>query len=88
MLIRSSAGAIVAYFVYAFVLPTLSALLAGSQQWFRDLQPWVDFNFAQGALFNGSLTGEQWSQLGVTTVAWLVVPTAIGIRLVMRSEVK
>ncbi len=88
VLIRSSAGAIVAYFVYAFVLPTLSALLAGSQQWFRDLQPWVDFNFAQGALFNGSLTGEQWSQLGVTTVAWLVVPTAIGIRLVMRSEVK
>ena len=53
VLIRSSAGAIVAYFVYSFVLPTLSALLAGSQHWFRDLQPWVDFNFAQGALFNG-----------------------------------
>ena len=28
VLIRSSAGAIVAYFVYSFVLPTLSALLA------------------------------------------------------------
>ena len=33
------------------------ALLAASQDWFRDLQPWVDFNFAQGALFDGSLTG-------------------------------
>ena len=40
VLIRNSAGAIVAYFVYAFVLPTLSMLLAGGQQWFRDLQPW------------------------------------------------
>jgi len=88
VLLRISAAAIVAYFVYSFVLPTLSALLAGSQHWFRDLQPWVDFNFAQGALFNGTLTGEQWAQLGVTTLAWLVVPTAIGIRLVMGSEVK
>ncbi len=47
VLIRNSAGAIVGYFVFAFVLPTLSALLADSQAWFRDLQPWVDFNFAQ-----------------------------------------
>jgi hypothetical protein len=88
VLIRSSAGAIVGYFVYSFVLPTLSALLAGSQQWFRDLQPWVDFNFAQSALFNGSLTASQWAHLGVTGIAWLVVPTALGVAMVMRSEVK
>ena len=28
-----------------------------SQEWFRDLQPWVDFNYAQGVLFNGGVTG-------------------------------
>ena len=88
VLIRSSAGAIVAYFVYSFVLTTLTMLLAASQDWFRDLQPWVDFNFTQTALFNGPLTGEQWAQLGVTSVAWLVVPTAVGVWLVLRSEVK
>jgi ABC-2 type transport system permease protein len=88
VVIRGSAGAIVAYFVYSFLLPTLSALLAGSQQWFRDLQPWVDFNYAQSALFNGSLTAQQWAHLGVTGLAWLVVPTALGVWLVMRSEVK
>jgi ABC-2 type transport system permease protein len=88
VLIRNSAGAIVAYFVYSFLLPTMAALLAGLQEWFRDLQPWVDFNYASTALFNGSLTSEQWSQLGVTTVGWLVIPTAIGVWLVMRSEVK
>jgi ABC-2 type transport system permease protein len=88
VLIRSSAPAIVAYFVYGFVLAGLTALLAGSQEWFRDLQPWVDFNYAQGALFEGSLTGEQWANLGVTGVLWLVVPLAVGLTLIRRSEVK
>ena len=41
MLIRSSAGALVAYFVYALLLPTVAGILASSQEWFRDLQPWV-----------------------------------------------
>ena len=88
VLIRNSPGAIVTYFVWSFVLPTLAALLAASQGWFRDLQPWVDFNYAQGFLFNGGVTGEQWAQVGVTSLVWLVVPLAIGLRMVLRSEVK
>jgi ABC-type transport system involved in multi-copper enzyme maturation permease subunit len=88
VLIRNSAGAIVAYFVYSFALPTIFMLLAQLQQWFHDLQPWVDFNYAQGALFNGALTGEQWANLAVAGVIWLVAPLAIGLALVMRSEVK
>jgi hypothetical protein len=48
----------------------------------------VDFNFAQGALFNGSLTGEQWANLGVAGLIWLVLPMAAGLVLLMRSEVK
>jgi ABC-2 type transport system permease protein len=88
VVIRNSAGAIVAYFVYSFVLPTLSMVLAASQGWFKDLQPWVDFNYAQGNLFNDTLTGEQWAQLGITSVVWLVIPLAIGLRMVLRSEVK
>jgi ABC-2 type transport system permease protein len=88
VVIRSSAGAIVAYFVYSFVLTAMAGLLASTQVWFRDLQPWVDFNYAQTALFDGSMTATQWAQLGVTSIGWLVVPIAVGIRLVMRSEVK
>ncbi len=88
VVIRNSAGAIVAYFVYSFVLPTLSMVLAASQDWFKDLQPWIDFNYAQGNLFNGALSGEQWAQLAVTSIVWLVIPMAIGIRMVLRSEVK
>jgi len=88
MLIRSSAGALVAYFVYALLLPTVAGILASSQEWFRDLQPWVDLNYAQAALFNGSLTGEQWANLAVTAATWLVLPAVVGLRLVMKSEVK
>jgi ABC-type transport system involved in multi-copper enzyme maturation permease subunit len=88
VVIRSSAGAIVAYFVYSFVLPTLAMVLAASQDWFRDLQPWVDFNYAQSRLFNDTLTGEQWAQLGVTSIVWLVIPLAVGLRMMLRSEIK
>lgn len=88
VLLRSSAGAIVAYFVFSFVLPTISGLLATGQQWYADLRPWVDFNYAQSALFNGSLSGQQWGQLAVTSALWLALPMTVGTWLVMRSEVK
>jgi hypothetical protein len=90
VLIRASIGAIVAYFVYTFLLPTIFGLLATSQQWFHDLQPWIDIQFAQSGLFvfDKSLTGEQWANIGVTGIVWLVIPLLIGLRLVMRTEVK
>ena len=88
VLIRNSPGAIVAYFVYSLLLPTVFGLLAASQEWFRTRQPWVDFNYAQSALFNGHMTGEQWAHLGTASALWLVLPLTVGLALVMRSEVK
>lgn len=88
MLIRNSPGALVGYFVYSLLLPSVAGVLATSQAWFKDLQPWVDLNFAQAALFEGSMTGEQWANVAVTATTWLVLPALLGLRLVMRSEVK
>jgi ABC-type transport system involved in multi-copper enzyme maturation permease subunit len=90
VLIRASIGAIVAYFVYQFVLPGILGLLAASQTWFQDLQPWIDLQYAQGNLFlfNGPLTGEQWANIGITGVIWLLIPLLIGLRFAVRSEVK
>lgn len=88
LLIRNSAGAIVAYFVYTLVLPPLLGLLAANQQWFADLQPWVDYTFAQNPLYNGSLTGEQWQNLAVAGTLWFLLPMAAGLVLVRRAEVK
>ena len=88
LLIRNSPGALVGYFVYSLLLPTVAGFLAASQDWFRDLQPWVDLNYAQAALFEGTLTGEQWANVAVTATTWIVLPAMLGLRLVMRSEVK
>jgi ABC-type transport system involved in multi-copper enzyme maturation permease subunit len=88
VVVRSSAGALVAYFIYQFLVPTLALILAAKQDWFRELQPWVDFDFATGALLEGSVSSQEWTQLGVTGLIWLVVPLAIGLRLVVRAEVK
>jgi hypothetical protein len=88
VLIRSSAGAIVAYFVYSLVLPSIFGLLAAAQEWFRDLQPWVDFGFTQTRLYDESPSGDQWGQLATSGLIWLVVPLAVGLVLTMRSEIK
>jgi hypothetical protein len=58
------------------------------QEWFRNAQPWVDPNYSQSALFKGGFNSEQWAQLGVTSAAWLVVPLAVGVVTLLRSEVK
>jgi hypothetical protein len=91
VLMRNSAGAIVGYFVYNFVLAGLTEVLAASQEWFRDLRGWVDFNFAQGPLFQADdswPTSTEWAHLGVSGLFWLVIPLAVGLVMVMRSEVK
>jgi disulfide bond formation protein DsbB len=90
VLIRASTGAIVAYFILTFLVPTVFGLLAESQQWFHDLQPWVDIQFAQAGLFvfDQTLTGQEWAHIAVTGVTWLLLPLLAGLGLVMRAEVK
>lgn len=88
VLIRNSPGAIVGYFIYSLVLPTVTTVLAETQEWFADKQLWVDFNAAQGNLFDASMDGTAWAQLGVTGLFWLVIPLTIGVWSVLRSEVK
>ncbi len=88
VVICNSPGAMVGYFVYALVLPSIAGLLAAYQSWFADLQPWVDFNFAQVALFEGSVTNTEWAHLASSSLIWLVAPLAVGLTLVLRSEVK
>ncbi|NYE35998.1 ABC-type transport system involved in multi-copper enzyme maturation permease subunit [Nocardioides cavernae] len=88
VLFRSTPGAIVGYFVYSFVLPVALGTLAAFQEWFRDLQPWVDVQFAITRLFDNSMTAEYWQQLAVTTLVWLWIPLAVGLRAILRAEVK
>lgn len=88
VLIRNSPGAIVGYFVYALVLPAAFGALAAFQDWFADVQGWVDFQFSSSQLYDGGLTASDWAHLGFSGLIWLIIPLAIGLRLVVRSEVK
>jgi ABC-type transport system involved in multi-copper enzyme maturation permease subunit len=88
ILFRSSPVALVAYFVTSGLLPTVFGMLATTNEGFRDLQRWVDLNYAQSFLFEGALSGMQWVRLAVATTLWLVLPALLGLRMVLRSEVK
>jgi ABC-2 type transport system permease protein len=88
MLLRSSAAGLVTYFVITLLVPTLSGLLATNQGWYEKVQPWVDLGFAQSFLFEGMHSGTQWAQISTTVAIWIILPALLGLRLVMRSEVK
>ena len=88
VVLRSSPAALVGYLVFALVVPSLSSILAGAQEWFRDAAPWVDLTYAQYALTSGSMAAEQWAHLGTTTVLWLVVPLVLGMRRLLRVEIR
>ena len=88
VLIRNSAAAIVAYFVYSFALPTIFEILAQLMDWFDDLRPWIDFGYSQGQLFDAPVSGEEWAQILTAGIIRFVIPLAVGVRSVLRSEVK
>ncbi len=34
------------------------------------------------------MTAQAWAQAGVTTLVWVAIPLAIGMRFLLRSEIK
>jgi len=88
VVLRNSPGAIVAYFVYSLVLPGVSSALASTQEWWSENGAWFDHNWATMRLFDNDMTGEMWAQLAVTSALWLALPLLIGIRALLRAEVK
>ena len=90
VLIRNTPAAIVAYVVYSFLIPTIFGILAEFQDWFDDLQPWIDFNTAQAPLFPGGngVSGEEWAQIGTSGLIWFVIPLAFGVWSILRTEIK
>ncbi len=84
MILLNSAAAI----VLSFVLPTAFGLLFGLVASLRDAAPWIDLGTAQRPLFDGTMQGDDWAHLLVTTVWWVVLPLAVGAYRVLKSEVK
>jgi ABC-2 type transport system permease protein len=85
LLLLSSAGAIVTYFVF----PQVYSIVVNVIPAIEDSAAWIDFGTAQGPLIDsGSLSGEEWTQLAVTGIIWVVIPFLVGLWRVLRAEVK
>ena len=87
-LLLNTPAAIVAFFAYRYVLPTLLAIGSALMVWFSHVAPWIDFQSASAELYDMPLTGSQWGHLAVSGVIWLVVPLVIGLWRIRRAEVK
>ena len=88
LLFRSSPVALVAYFVYSLLVPTVVGYLASVQSGFADVRPWIDMNDAQAYLFDGTIAGAHWAHLATAALIWLAVPAVLGVAMVRTSEVK
>ena len=65
-LLLNTPAAIVAFFAYRYVLPTLLAIGSALMDWFSHLAPWIDFQSASAELYDMPLTGSQWGHLAVS----------------------
>ena len=85
----NTAAAIVLFFVYQFILPTLFAIGSQLWGWFENIAKWIDFGAAQNRLYELSdMTAGEWAHLVVSGFIWLVIPLVIGLRRILRAEVK
>ena len=84
MLLRNTPAAVVAF----FVLPTAWSILGTLVSQVQTAAEWLDLNRTMEPLFVGSISGEQWTQLGTSVAAWVVLPLAVGMWLTSRVEVK
>lgn len=97
MLCLSTPLAIVVFYVVALILPQMVySTLYGFFDWARDLLPWLDINYAAVPLMTGEgmmgesvgIGGLEWLRFVFTMLLWIVLPAVLGIRRILRSEVK
>lgn len=85
LLLMNTAAAIVLY----FILPTVWNILFSLVDWLADIAPWVDLGTATAPITNGqTLSGQDWAHVAVASTIWVLLPLALGLVRLTRSEVK
>jgi len=89
-LLLNTPAAIVIYFAYLFALPTILAIGSALMDWFKSFAEWINFGEAQSHLYDGfwNMSGDEWGKLIVSGCIWFALPLAIGLRRILRAEVK
>ena len=85
LMLMNTAAAIVLY----FVLPLAWNILFSLVDWLADIAPWVDLGTATSPITEGeTLNAQDWAHVAVASTIWVLLPLAIGLVRLMRSEVK
>jgi len=83
MLLLSSPLAIVTY----FVLPTLFTILVSLVSALDWVQDWLDLTTTTGPMYEGTLDGQGWLQVGTSVALWVVLPMVAGWLRIQRTEI-
>ncbi|PRZ05145.1 ABC-2 family transporter [Isoptericola sp. CG 20/1183] len=86
--IRSTAPAMVAYLGFMLVLPMVSSVIAGLWDWWAANGAWLDLSWSTSFVTAPEMTGEQWAQVGTSALLWIVVPLALAVRRLLRTEIR
>jgi ABC-2 type transport system permease protein len=84
MILLNTPAAIVTY----LLLPTVWSLLGGMVASLANAAGWLDLATTMRPLLEGGMTGNQWLRLGTATAVWVMLPLALGLWRVLRTEVK
>jgi ABC-type transport system involved in multi-copper enzyme maturation permease subunit len=90
LLFLNTAGAVAVYYVVALLLPLMVfGPLFAIFTWAQDVIPWIDLGFALMPFSLGE--GGGWrdvAHVAVTSTIWVIIPLTLGLRRVLRAEVK
>ncbi|NYJ73703.1 ABC transporter permease [Allobranchiibius huperziae] len=84
LVLQNTPAAIVSY----LVLPQAWTIVGDLVHGLHGVQPWLDLNSATSPLVDASMTAENWAQLGVAGLVWVVLPLIAGVVRLRRSDVK
>lgn len=88
-LLLNTPAAIVLYFAYWYLLPTILAAVGGINDTLGDALEWINFRVATFPLLEWNMdTGEEIGKFVVSGAFWMVLPLVLGVVRILRTEVK
>ena len=87
-LFLNTPAAIVVFVAYRVIPVSVFGVLAVNFETFSDIRPWIDFEYAQGPLYDLSVSGSEWGHLLTAGALWLGLPLVLGVLRILRAEVK
>ncbi|WP_323793065.1 ABC-2 transporter permease [Nocardioides sp.] len=87
-LLLNTPAAIVVFVAYRVIPVSVFGVLAVNLETFAKVRPWIDFEYAQGPLYDLSVSGAEWGHLLTAGALWLGLPLALGVLRILRAEVK